>query len=326
MKVSVVIPVYNVKPFLERAVQSVLRQSYQDFEIVMVDDGSSDGSGDLAERLKGLWPRTIVVHQENQGLSGARNTGIRHASGEYIVFLDSDDEWLLPDGLERLMVSAREDLIVFKPVDVWREGRQEHTKDYDVDYISTLPDAQAIFSHLIRTGQFRMSACMLLVRRQILTEHGLFFPMGYISEDVNWSLQVWQHAKTVKIQNIDFYGYFHREGSITSSPGLKLRIYDSYNKIFSYWEQQCDEGCVNAAPIRAYMANLWVNMGYVYHKLLRKDRPVALGVMKRYRGFLAYGWSSKAKRVRLLVRLLGVRRTLVVLGWYWKLRTKIKRI
>ena len=94
MKVSVVIPVYNVKPYLERCVQSVLRQTFKDLEIIMVDDGSTDGSGELAESLKDWSPCIRVVHQENQGLSGARNTGIRHATGEYVVFLDSDDEWL----------------------------------------------------------------------------------------------------------------------------------------------------------------------------------------------------------------------------------------
>lgn len=325
MKVSVIIPVYNVKPYLERCIHSVLQQTYKDLEIIMVDDGSTDGSGELAESLMGLSPCIQVVHQENQGLSGARNTGIRHAKGEYVVFLDSDDKWLLNDGLETLLQDATEDLIIFKPVDVWKQGRQEITKDYNLDYISSLPDAQAVFSHFILTGQFRMSACMLLVRRQILVQHEVFFPLGYISEDVNWSLQVWQYAHTVRVQNLDFYGYYHREGSISRSSGLKLRVYDSYDKIFSYWEKQCDEGCVNADAIRVYMANLWVTMGYVYHKLLRGDRPVALRIMKRYQGFLRYARSSKAKRVKAMVKFLGVRCTLIALGWYWRLRIVVKK-
>ena len=325
MKVSVIIPVYNVLSYLERCIQSVLHQTYKDLEIIMVDDGSTDGSGELAEGLKALSPCIQVVHQENQGLSGARNTGIRHATGEYVVFLDSDDEWLLPDGLETLLRNATEDLILFKPVDIWKQTR-EITKDYDVDNIAGLSDAQAVFRHLVFTGQFRMSSCMLLVRRQILVQHDVFFPLGYISEDVNWSLQMWQHVHTVRIQNLDFYGYYHREGSITtSSSARKLRIYDSYDKIFSYWEKQCDDGCINASVIRVYMADLWVNMGYVYHKLSFKNRPVALRVMKRYQGFLRYAHSSKAKRAKTLVRYFGVRGALVLLGWYWRLRIVIKK-
>ena len=92
MKVSVVIPVYNVRLYLERCVQSVLRQTYKDLEIILVDDGSKDDSGKLCDQLALSDQRIRVIHQENQGLSGARNTGIRQATGEYIIFLDSDDE------------------------------------------------------------------------------------------------------------------------------------------------------------------------------------------------------------------------------------------
>lgn len=323
MKVSVIIPVYNVKPYLERCIHSVLEQTYKDLEIIMVDDGSTDGSGELADSLKSLSPCIQVLHQKNQGLSGARNTGIRNASGEYVVFLDSDDEWLLPDGLETLLQDATEDLIIFKPVDVWKQGRQEIKKDYDVNYISSLPDAQAVFSHLILTGQFRMSACMLLVRRQLLVQHELFFPLGYISEDVIWSPRVWQCARSVAVNNLDFYGYYHREGSISKTKNL--RVYTSYDKIFAYWKMQCENGCINGDVIMKYMATLWVSIGYTYYQLSRQDKVVALSIMKRYRGFLEHPHTSKIKRVKLLVRFMGVKNTLVVLGWYWRLRMVIKK-
>ena len=108
LKVSVVIPVYNVMPYLERCVQSVVRQTYQNLEIILVDDGSTDGSGKLCDKIAGTDQRIRVIHQKNQGLSGARNTGIRQATGEYVVFLDSDDEWLLSDGLEVLLGNGYE--------------------------------------------------------------------------------------------------------------------------------------------------------------------------------------------------------------------------
>jgi len=108
MKVSVIIPVYNVEPYLERCVKSVVGQTYQELEIILVDDGSKDGSGKLCDKLADSDSRIKVVHQKNQGLSGARNTGIRQATGEYVVFLDSDDEWLLSDGLEVLLGNGYE--------------------------------------------------------------------------------------------------------------------------------------------------------------------------------------------------------------------------
>lgn len=324
MKVSVVIPVYNVKPYLERCLRSVLRQTHKDLEIIMVDDGSTDGSGELAESLKSLSPCIQVVHQENQGLSGARNTGLRHASGDYVVFLDSDDEWLLPDGLEKLLKNATEDLILFKPVDIWEDGRREVAKDYDVDALSALPDAQAVFKHLVYTSQYRMSAWALLVRRELLIQHDLFFLLGYISEDVPWSLRLWQVARTVRANDLRFYGYYHRKGSITGGSTPSLRAFHCYDKIFSYWKEQCDNGCVNADVIRVYLADLWVNMGYSYHRRSKSDRKVALDILKRHKGLLKYAYTPKAKRAKRWCRFLGVKGTLVALGWYWRLRTVVK--
>ena len=100
-KIAVIIPVYNVEAFLGRCVESVLQQTYEDLEIILVDDGSTDGSRSICEEYSRQDPRIQVVHQENRGLSGARNTGLDHAGSDYILFLDSDDE-ILPTMVETL--------------------------------------------------------------------------------------------------------------------------------------------------------------------------------------------------------------------------------
>ena len=91
MKFSVVIPLYNKEKYIESTIRSVLDQSHQDLEVLVVDDGSTDGSLALAERFAS--DRVHIIRQENQGVSVARNTGIEHASGEFICFLDADDQW-----------------------------------------------------------------------------------------------------------------------------------------------------------------------------------------------------------------------------------------
>jgi glycosyltransferase involved in cell wall biosynthesis len=317
MKLSVVIPVYKVEPYLERCVQSVYRQSFRDMEIIMVDDGSPDNSGKLADRLAAQDARARVIHQENQGLSGARNTGLRAAKGDYVVFLDSDDEWSLENGIETLLQNDGADLIIFKAVHIWKD-HQERTRDFDIDYINALPDAQAVFSHLVLTRQFQVSACKLLVRRQMLIEHDLFFPMGYINEDVDWSFRLWQHARKICITNLDFYGNHHRPGSITQT--TDIRSYTSYDKIFSHWKEECEKGCANADAIRFYMSNLWVSGGYFYYQLSSDDKKKALKILKQHQDLLNYSDSTKVKGVRTLVRIIGLRNTAVLLGCYKKLR------
>lgn len=322
--ISVVVPVYNVAPYLERCVQSVLRQTYKNLEVILVDDGSTDGSGELCDQLASADTRIHVVHQKNQGLSGARNTGIRLATGEYIAFIDSDDEWLFEDGLEELLkaTSNNKDLIIFKGVNIWKDGSRTPFGDYDVAYISHLSDAQTVFSHLVEAQLFQMSACFLLVRRKILTDNELYFPHGLISEDVQWSLILWQYVRSVCVTNLEFYGYYHRENSISTS--TSIRVDESYDKIFTYWKEQCDKGCVNAAAIRIYLCDLWVSRGYCYYKLKTEDKPVAYSILHRHIDLLRYAATPKSRRVAKMSKVLGVRSTLVFLGWYWQLRNRIK--
>ena len=322
LKVSVVIPVYNVMPYLERCVQSVVRQTYQNLEIILVDDGSTDGSGKLCDKIAGTDQRIRVIHQKNQGLSGARNTGIRQATGEYVVFLDSDDEWLLSDGLEKLLSEDKTDIIAFKRVDIWNKNQRVLCADYDTAAIAKMPDTQAVFSYLVTTQQLQISACFLLVRRQMLLDHDIFFPFGMLSEDIYWSIHLWQHVQTVRFTNLNFYGYYHREASITTTGSI--RTYQSYDQIFTYWKEQCNKGCINAAAIRIYLCDLWVSRGYCYYKLKPDDKPVAYGILRRHVDLLNYAITPKARRVAKMSKVLGVRSTLVVLGWYWQLRNRIK--
>lgn len=322
MKLSVVIPVYKVEPYLERCVRSVYRQTFRDMEIIMVDDGSPDGSGALADRLAAEDARARVIHQENQGLSGARNTGLRAATGDYIVFLDSDDEWILEDGVETLLRNEGADLIIFKAVHIWKE-RSEKTSDYDLNYISGLPNVQAVFSYLVLTRQFQVSACKLLVRRQLLIDNDLFFLPKLINEDIPWSFRLWQLVQKVAFTNLDFYGNYHRPGSITQT--TDIRSFESYDKIFTYWKEECERGCINAEPIRFYLANLWVSGGYFYYQLSKDDKKNALNILKRHKDLLKGANSLKVKGVRSLVRIISVRNTVILLGIYKQLRLTASR-
>lgn len=323
MKVSTIIPVYNVKPYLERCVKSVLQQTFKDMEIILVDDGSTDGSSDLADQLVGLDSRIHVIHQENQGLSVARNIGLQAAAGEYVIFLDSDDEWLLPDGLETMLSKSTPgtDLIVFKRVDFWKQGRRDDSADYDLEAISQLQDGAAVFSYLVRSQQLQISACFLMTRRRVLVDNDVFFLAGYADEDVSWNLHLWQVVKTVSFHNLPFYGYYHRADSLTTT--FSIHVFHSNDRILTNWETSCLDGCVNSESILSFLANIWVSLGYHLHKLKDSDKSEAISILKRHKCLLRYATTPKTRRTALLVKTIGVRRTVVILGIYWHLRTAI---
>ena len=102
-KISVIIPVYNVEKYLKQCVDSVLQQTYQNIEVILVEDGSSDDCPRICDEYKKIDDRVVVVHQQNGGLSVARNTGISLMTGDYVMFLDSDDYWDDVDAVKRLV-------------------------------------------------------------------------------------------------------------------------------------------------------------------------------------------------------------------------------
>lgn len=325
MIVSFVIPVYNVMPYLERCVQSLVCQTYKDFEIILVDDGSPDDSGKLCDELATRDKRIRVIHQENKGFSGARNTGIDNATGDYIIFVDPDDYWLLDNGLQTLVdnCEAQTDMVVFKGVDVWKGGRMTNTADYNLEAISRIPNAQSLFAYLIRTQQLHLTAWLVMVRRQLLLDHQMYFPSRLVGEDFCWHFELWQHLCSVKMVNLNLYAYCHRQGSITTQQKL-LAPYLDYDKTFTDWKGRCQQGCTNAEAILSFLANIWINRGYVFYELKAADKPEALAILRKHVDLLDHAATPKAKRTVKILHYVGLRATIYILGLYWRLRSLIK--
>lgn len=324
MKISFLIPVYNTAPHLVQCIQSLLGQTQPPEEIVLVDDGSTDGSGQLCDSLSQRFPSIKVIHQVNSGASAARNLAVHEATGDYVVFLDSDDCWLVSDALANLtqqLKKSQPDLLLFKRVDIYPHKRTEG-KDYDAAYIRSHTGGE-VFNYLIRNRLFQMSACFQLIRRQLLIEHQIEFPVGIVSEDLFWSLSLWQHIHKVDVANIPLYGYQHRVGSITSN--YTLHHVKSCDYIFTEWKQRCEAGCQNADIILRYLSDQWVSSAYHWGQLPKSDRIHAASMLGRHSDLLQHANSRKARITHLLYRLSGCRMTLTLCSLYWKLRARIKR-
>lgn len=325
MKISFLIPVYNTAPHLVQCIQSLLGQTQPPEEIVLVDDGSTDGSGQLCDSLSQRFTSIKVIHQANGGLSTARNRALQEATGDYVAFLDSDDCWLVSEALDSLTQQLREsqpDLLLFKRVDIYPHKRTEG-RDYDAAFIRSHTGGE-VFDYLIRNSQFQMSACFQLIRRQLLVEHQIQFPVGIVSEDLFWSLSLWQHIQKVDVANIPLYGYQHREGSITSN--YTLHHVKSCDYIFTEWKQRCGADCRNADIILRYLSDQWVSSAYHWGQLPMSDRTHAASILARHSDLLQHAQSRKAGITKLLHSLLGCKMTLNLCSLYWKLRARIKRV
>lgn len=181
--VSVIIPVYNVSLYLQQALDSVIHQTYKNLEILVIDDGSTDGSEVICDEYLSD-PRVIVIHQENRGLSGARNTGLNHATGDYIAFLDSDDVYH-PEMINLLLQSIlryNADLSVcaYTPFINSHLEKAKHKHRGVIEKEHILSAREAIIS--LFEGSFSTNVWSKLYRRQLWKF--LRFPEGYVYEDL----------------------------------------------------------------------------------------------------------------------------------------------
>ena len=210
---SVIIPVYNVEEYLVRCVDSILAQTYENLEVILVDDGSPDGSGAICDCFAAKDSRVKVIHKPNGGLSSARNAGMDAASGEYITFVDSDD-WIEPDSYEHLlglMQKYQVQLVCGGNMDV-DGGTGEKT-------LGVCPKKEEVVTAEEFVGRMFLwqgvdsSVCDKIFHRSLL--EGFRFPEGQVSEDVAITYKIVLGADRAAFSEKPFYNYYHRTGSIS---------------------------------------------------------------------------------------------------------------
>ena len=217
MKLSIIVPIYNVAPYLRECVDRVLAQDITDYEIILVDDGSPDECPQICDGYAEKYDNIRVVHKENAGLSAARNSGIKVATGDYIMFVDSDD-YLQPNSLGALMEQVKRDnldVLRFRYQNVRESGDAfapyKDMTNYN-DYSSTPTDGLTFLNERMGTQCY---AVQFLVRREIVLLEQ--FTPGIYFEDTDWTPRMLLRAKRVASTELVVYNYLWREGSITLS-------------------------------------------------------------------------------------------------------------
>lgn len=242
MKLSIVVPIYNVERYLRKCVDSLLAQdlSSQGYEIILVDDGSSDSCGEICDEYAVSYDNVKVIHRENGGLSAARNSGIEKAQGEYVQFVDADD-FLEPNALRFLVEKMDSDRL-----DVLRFNYQNVNERYEVfepnkvskpfvDYRDEVCNGLEFLTQRLGFGCY---ACQFVIRKDLLAE--CVFKEGVYFEDTEWTPRVLLKAQRVTSTDLMVYNYLMREGSITKSVALdkKRKVFgDKYKLIDSLQAQ-----------------------------------------------------------------------------------------
>lgn len=242
-KISIVVPIFNVEKYLKRCVDSLMTQTYENIEIILVDDGSKDSSGKIADDLSKEDDRITVFHKENGGLSDARNYGLMVSTGEYILYVDSDD-YIERDSCEKLVAKMQPDVDFVAGCYKEIKGNKIEEKRHSniVEGIKYTAKDFTVLS--IENNEWYAPAWLNLYRKDFLINNQLFYKKGRLFEDHQMLPRLFLAANTIVYVDYPFYDYIIRENSIMTSKDTERKTkmsFLNYNEWMELFESVEDE-------------------------------------------------------------------------------------
>ena len=227
-KVTIIVPIYNVEKYLKRCIESLVNQTLQEIEIILVNDGSTDNSGKIAKKYQKRFKNKIIyLEKENGGLSDARNFAIPYAQGEYIAFLDSDD-YVEKDTYENMYKIAKKEKSDMVECDFYWEYLHK----------SKIDTGEIYHSKEEMLEEVRVVAWNKLIRREIIQKRNIEFPKGYRYEDVEFTYKLIPYLDKVSFLKEPCIHYVQRENSISNSQNERTKeIFDILNNVIAFYKE-----------------------------------------------------------------------------------------
>lgn len=241
-KVSVIVPVYNVEKYLKECLDSLLEQTYKNIEVIMVDDGSEDESGKICDIYASKYSNFMVIHKKHEGAGFARNTGLDHVSGEYVMFLDSDDY------IDKNLIHELLENIDYTNADLCKSGfrkvfgskkvifEKKHIKENFINSASVRENfiPRIIGSSPEKKDSFEPSCCASLYRTEIIRKHNIKYnsELSLLSEDLLFNLDFSSHANKVSV--ISTVGYNYRTNLSSQSQSYRKNRFEVCRNLYLY--------------------------------------------------------------------------------------------
>ncbi len=309
MLFSIIVPIYNVEKYLKECVDSILTQTFTDYEIILVDDGSPDNCPLICDEYVKKDTRIRVVHKANGGLSDARNAGLEIATGKYIIFIDSDDFWDDKNALMQLndvIIKHNPDLITWRCKKFLQDKQEKITIGYDI-----VEDKKQDFCEMIKSRNMTVSACAKAIKSSLFKEHDLTFEKGVYSEDIEWCGRLLLVVKTIVPSNLSFYVYRQRTGSITHTKGKK-NVEDVKSHLISIDKLIKENEFCNNERLKRLLAEEFCNFivmlsGYNQYK-------EEIKFIKQNKEWLVWATSKRSKILKFMLKCIGTKLTIKLIG------------
>ena len=321
IKISIVVPVYNLENYIEKCIKSILSQTYSDFELLLINDGSTDDSLSVMKKYD-KDPRIKLLSKANGGLSDARNYGIKHSVGEYIMFIDGDDFLLNDRCLEKIvneLINTKGDILQYKTVRFFSK-KEKYIYNAKETKKVLKSDVCSYIGEMNRAGNISVSACDKIIKRDLIVNNNLFFEKDLLSEDVMWSLQLYLQASSICYLDEDIYVYRQqREGSISTTKNSKLC--EDLFYIIEYWSDYVYDD-KRFKKVYLNIISYWYLILRVNFKSTQYTIEMKKFFKKKDKEMLSYHDNPKVLMAFKTSRIVGVSITLKAMRVYLYLKNK----
>ena len=318
MLFSVIIPVYNGENALKKCLDSIAAQTFQDYQVLIVDDGSTDGSATVAKQYIQRDERFVLISMEHGGPGAARNKGLLRAEGDYILHMDADDYWMgenvLRELAQRIQVSEAE-VYMYQSVKVTEDGTvlKRYAKP-PFAKADVVLDLKEVYQDLVADGQTLAAAWNKCVSRALLLEKNIRFRENVRGEDIDWVLQLFSYVQTICLLNLYVYAYTqHKYASRSTDKDAP----DDLASIVSDWAARLAQGEIAHKEAVAGLTAFEYGICMGNHHLLSGEKKA---LMRKNVHLLQHGLDRKTKLIYRFYRVFGYGLTSLAIRLYLHLR------
>lgn len=321
---SIILPIYNVEKYLKECVDSIQAQTFKDFEIILVDDGSKDSSPAICDDLASQDERIKVIHKPNGGLSDARNVGTAEAKGEYIIYIDSDDFITSDDFLKDIhekAVATNSDIVLYKFSKYFDDIKKLENCTFTLDFVESITESDELLNELVKKDAYYGMAWIKAFRREIVVKNNIQFEKGLLGEDMDWYFGLILCSNRISAIDKSYIAYRQREGSITTS--LKLKNLTDFIYILEKWSGRIKNADISDNKKKALMgalAKYYSNMFITYVRVKDSEKKKYIKKIKNLSHLLDYSMSNRPRQIKKVYKIAGFKGVTAMLTILDKIR------
>lgn len=318
---SVILPIYNVEKYLEECVDSILTQTFTDFELILVDDGSKDKSGEICDYYAKKDGRVKVIHKQNGGQASARNAGFEMATGESVVFIDSDDFVTKTSFLQDLyesFIASGADIVLYKHA---KFVNDLSPCTYSFSFTNAIENNDELLLELVKKDTYFGMAWSKSFKRSLAQDNGVRFDPTLSCEDMDWYFNLVFKAEQIRAIDETYIAYRQREGSVTAT--IKIKNLADFVLTLEKWSKNIESAEISPKKKLALMgalAKYYSNLLITYTRLKDKSKKEYKSRIKKLSYLLDYSLSSRPQQIKRFYKLVGFNGVILMLKIYDRIK------